>query len=239
MPGIIKINESEISKQNISYYNEIAPDYDSILENDAANKTIREKVADRFAELVKKGSVLDFGGGTGKDLYWMKQQHYQVIFCEPSAAMRHIAIERSRKNLDGINISFLDGGETDFRNWPGKWPFEQKVDAVIANFAVVNCIPDIDLLFKNLALITKPGSIVLALILDNSLRKRLRSNLKGTLLSFLSDQPITYSIEYHERQQSVYLHSNKAIKKAVSENFTFESSMPIAAGFSLIHLTRK
>ena len=37
----------------------------------------------------------------------------------------------------------------------------------------------------------EPGGIVLALVLDNGLAKRLRSNLKGTIRSFFSGDPVS------------------------------------------------
>ncbi|HWY36712.1 MAG TPA: hypothetical protein VNX68_18855, partial [Nitrosopumilaceae archaeon] len=89
-----KEQDVQISRQNISYYDEIAGNYDAILNNDGANKIIREMVAGRFSSLVKGGYVLDFGGGTGRDLAWLIQNNYQIIFCEPSVAMRKIAINR-------------------------------------------------------------------------------------------------------------------------------------------------
>src|SRR5579863_9383048 len=135
----------QISKQNISYYNEIAENYDTILNENENNKIIRETVADRFSSLVKAGCVLDFGGGTGRDLGWLIQHPYQVLFCEPSATMREIAIHRVSKEFPDARISFFDDSKSDFRNWNDIFPFERKVDAIIANFAVINCIPDVQL----------------------------------------------------------------------------------------------
>ena len=167
-------NEEQISRQNISYYDEIATDYDAIINKESANKIIRKKVSDKFISLVKGRLVLDFGGGTGQDLSWLLNNNYRVVFCEPSASMRRIAIDQHKNAFSGTKIDFLDGDKTDFRNWNEIFPFEQKVDAILANFAVINCIPDIDLLFKKLALAIKPGGILVALILESGLKKWLR-----------------------------------------------------------------
>ena len=51
-----------------------------------------------------------------------------------------------------IDFFFWMRYQTDFRNWNAGFPFDQKVNAVLANFAVINCIPDIELLFEKLAL---------------------------------------------------------------------------------------
>jgi SAM-dependent methyltransferase len=230
----------QISKQNISYYNEIAENYDTILNEDENNKIIRETVADRFSSLVKAGCVLDFGGGTGRDLAWLIQHRYQIIFCEPSAAMREIAIQRISQEFPDAVITFLDDSKSDFRNWNNIKPFEQKVDAIIANFAVINCIPDIQLLFDKLALAIKPGGTVMVLLLDNSLIKRLRSNLKETVKSLFTGDPISIFIDYNNKRQQVFIHSTMKIRKAVKSKFEiirFERLRQF--GFCLIHLKGK
>jgi len=247
LQGIIQrmnVNDVErnvqISRQNISYYDKIAGNYDAILNDDGNNKIIREIVAARFSFLVKDGWVLDFGGGTGRDLGWLIQHPYQILFCEPSVGMREIAFNRITNEFPGAMITFFDDDKSDFRNWNNIYPFERKVDAVIANFAVINCIPDIQLLFDKLALSIKPGGTVLALLLDNSLMKRLRSNLKGTLKSFFTGNPISILINYNEKQQLVFIHTTMKIRKAVKNKFDFIHMERFRQfGFCLIHLRRK
>jgi SAM-dependent methyltransferase len=236
----IGVKMNDISKRNISYYDEIAEDYDAILNKDAANAIIRTGVSDRFNSLVKSGTVLDFGGGTGQDLGWLLRYGYSVIFCEPSAGMRKIAVERSGYELPGSVISFLKDHETDFRTWNSLFPFEQKVNAVLANFAVINCIPDINTLFEKLALVIEPGGIVFALMLDYNIFKKLRSNLKGTIQSFFSGNTLSFEIDYNGERQQVYLHSGKAIRKAIAHAFKYHHPERFRRfGYRLIHLVRK
>ena len=176
-------NEQSIIKQNISFYDEIAEQYDEILEQDQNNIFVREKVAVVFSKLLPSGLVLDFGGGTGKDLGWLTEKGYPVIFCEPSVKMREKAILFSKKNLPGSDITFLDNAAADFVSWPFNLPFSQKVDGTLANFAVINSIPDIKLLFKNLSLVIKQGGHLLMLVLKSDLKKRWKSNRLATLRS--------------------------------------------------------
>jgi SAM-dependent methyltransferase len=240
MTRIEKMNDVGIGRQNIAYYDDIAADYDAILDQDSSNAVVRAKVADTFITLVKSGTVLDFGGGTGRDLEWLLQNKYCVAFCEPSRAMREIAMDRNKNEVPGTCIYFLDDGKTDFRSWNDSFPFEQKVNAVLANFAVINCIPDIGLFFKKLALVTKKGGTVVALILENSLMKRLRSNLRGTIKSFFSVKPVYIIIDFKGLRQVVYIHSTRSIKKAVAGHFEFMRFERLHKfGFSLIHLVRK
>jgi SAM-dependent methyltransferase len=235
-----KMNDGQISKQNISYYDEIAANYDAIMNKDAANKIVRDKVAAKFTSLVNGGTIIDFGGGTGQDFGWLLQRDYHITFCEPSAAMRQIAIKRSKTEFSGTGISFLDDDESDFRNWNEIFPFEQKVRAVLANFAVINCIPDIELLFEKLALAIEPGGTVIALMLDNSFMRRMKSGPKNAIKSFFSGNPVSILIGYNDERQLVYIHSTKAIRKAVENSFEFMRLERLHGfGFCLIHLVRK
>lgn len=240
MSAISNTSDIIINQQNISYYDEIAADYDAILKKDETNLEVRKKVAEKFTALVKAGSVLDFGGGTGQDMGWLSAHHYNIFFCEPSSGMRQIAMNRRKKEFAGAEIYFVDENKADFRKWEAVFPFESKVDAVLANFAVFNCIPDIELVFKNLSIVLNPGGIIIAVILNSSLRKRLRSNLKGTIQSLFNGNAVKIRIDHNGLQQQVYFHTCNAIKKASSDNFEFKhvERLP-GSDFLVIHLIRK
>ena len=238
MPSENKWAAVQASRQNNSYYNAIASDYDTILGKDELNNVIRQKVADEFTQNVKNGRVLDFGGGTGLDIGWMHQNRYQIIFCEPSFAMRKIAMDRIKKEYPSAKISFLDESKTDFRNWDDSFPFQYKVQAVLANFAVLNCIKDIELVFRKMAMAVQPGGVVFALVLNSSLKNRLRSNMRDTLRSFLFKNTVTTFVDYHGKRQLVYLHSAKEITRAVHLHFNVLSLEPIQ-NFMLIRLKKK
>jgi SAM-dependent methyltransferase len=229
-----------VSASNISYYDKIADRYDAQLNGDDTNAIIRNHVAKAFINRVKSGYVLDFGGCTGLDLGWLVRHRYDIIFCEPSAAMRRKAIERMEMEFPGSSVLFLDGDKTDFRNWEGEFPLKQRINAVLANFAVFNCIPDIHLLFGKLALTLVPGGVVTALVLDSRLKKRLRGNLKGTVISFFSGLPVEVIIDFKGNRQLVYLHTIRSIRKAALDNFHLISQEHLHEfGFSLIHLVKK
>ncbi len=241
MAVIRKEDNAQASRQNVTYYNSIAAEYDAILDKDEANAVIRAKMADTFTRLVHKNSrVLDFGGGTGQDLGWLLSSPYSVLFCEPSADMRSVAMERSKQAFPAAGISFLNDGSADFRNWQTGVPTGTQVDGVLANFAVFNCIPDIELLFEKLAMVLKPGGTVLALILDNSLKKRFQYSIKGTLQSFFNRRPLNIIINHNGRQQLVYIHSNRSIKKALGHYFSCKQITPLQGlGFSICQLEKK
>jgi hypothetical protein len=137
-------------------------------------------------------------------------------------------------------IHFFDDAQADFRNWNHLFPFECKMDALLANFAVFNCIQDIDKLFNTLAPAIKQGGHIIALVLDDRLTKRLRFNTMGTLKSFLSGKPVTFYVDYKSQRQEVYIHTARAIRKTSSANFELVSQNRLGGyGFRLIHLIRK
>ena len=232
------ITHLEISKQNISYYNAVADEYNDMLDKEP-DRIIRKRVAHKFCSIIKNGTVLDFGGGTGLDIQWLTSKGFTVFFCEPSSGMRERAIA-DHSNLPKDRITFLDNSSTDFRRWHSQLPFVEKVDAVLSNFAVLNCIPDIELLFKSLALVIKPGGNMIALVLTKSLKKNLRLDFQNMLKSFVHRGRTTLNIWYKKHGQTVYVYSIKEIEKASAKDFIFCGSEVLPSSvFTLIHLKRK
>ena len=228
-----------IGEQNILYYDKIADSYDHILDQESLNDIVRKKVENKFMSYVKPGLVLDFGGGTGRDLKWLTENHYKIFFCEPSEGMKGKAIHYNQNVLHKNNIVFLEKAKTDFTTWNQELPFTDKVDAILSNFAVINCIPQIELLFKNLSLVIRPGGMLIALILDDR-AKGLTSRLRNAIRSFIIKTPRTIDIKYKEHQQTVYVYSTKQMKRSSKLYFDFinRESLP-GFGFILVHLVRK
>ena len=224
--------------ENILYYNAIANEYNDMLDKNP-DRIVREKVANKFCSIVKAAAVLDFGGGTGLDLEWLTNNNHTILFCEPSIGMREKAI-CNYKNLLHNKVIFLDDFAADFRQWHLQLPFTVKVDAVLLNFAVLNCIPDIELLFQNLAIVVKPGGNMIALVLTKNLKKMLTENFRSILKSFIHHEPATINVQYKKHHQTVYIYSIKEIIKVSKKHFNFCSSEVLpASGFTLIHLKRK
>jgi SAM-dependent methyltransferase len=228
----------ENNTNNILYYDAIALEYNNMMENDA-DKIVRGNVANKFCSIVKDGGVLDFGGGTGLDIQWLTDKNFTVFFCEPSTGMRQRAIS-DYSNLPQNKIIFLDDSATNFMQWHLCFPFPVQVDAVLSNFAVLNCIPNIELLFQSLALVIKPGGNMIALVLTKKLKNKLNENFRNMLTYFIHHGPATLNISYKKYTQTVYIYSIKEIIKASAKHFDFCSSEVLpASDFTLIHLKRK
>ncbi|WP_315817331.1 class I SAM-dependent methyltransferase [Paraflavitalea speifideaquila] len=171
MPAAQPSHTSQVHQQNISYYDEIAGQYDQLLLQENANILVRERVKAQWLQTVAPGRVLDFGGGTGFDLGWLTAHQYQVTFCEPSAGMREKAIQYSRELTHGNKIQFLDDAQTDFTQWQPSTPFLQPVQGILANFGVLNAIPDTPLLFQQFSQILVTGGHCLVVILDRPFKR--------------------------------------------------------------------
>jgi SAM-dependent methyltransferase len=226
--------------QNIAFYNEIANEYDQIMDQQDSNRIVRGKVAATFMDRVKGGLVLDFGGGTGQDMKWLSDHGYRIIFCEPSSGMREKAIHFKEKNLNDRDILFLDDTKTDFTTWNRQLPFPEKADAILSNFAALNCIRDLHLLFANLSLVLKPGGQMFALILDEGYSAKGFRRIQQRIRTFLLRRPLNLSVRYKHCRQAAYIHPEALVKRSISDWFELRSteSFP-GSGFKLIHLVKK
>ncbi|HEY0177850.1 MAG TPA: class I SAM-dependent methyltransferase [Pedobacter sp.] len=226
------------SLKNMAFYNEISVEYDAILDKESSNEIVRKRVREKFTELVKPGHVLDFGGGTGRDLDWLIQHQYQVVFCEPSEGMRQKAIDRYKNSPSADRVTFLGNDQTDFTTWREQPPFSVKTDAILTDFAVINCIADIGLLFETFAQLIKPGGHLIVLMLNSRYKKTWRWKLREQIRSFVSGKPAVIHVQYNNYRQIVHLYSLKHIKAAASASFELRSHEDLFE-FTLFHFIRK
>ncbi len=231
---------NQVRQQNIAYYDQIADQYDTLLTQETSNQLVRHQVKDQLMQAVPSGTVLDFGGGTGLDLAWLTASQYQVIFCEPAASMREKAIQHSKELLHHDNILFLDDTQTDFIRWRSQLPSFQPVDAILANFGVLNAIPDIGLLFQHLSLVTKPGGHCFVTILDRPLKKMWQWHRRNTINTLLFNRPFIMYVWHNGHRQTVYVHTAKEIQLAATPYFTLSNCQPVTGtSFILLHLVKR
>jgi SAM-dependent methyltransferase len=240
MPAIQPTHTSQVHQQNISYYDEIADQYDQLLQQEDANTLVRDRVKEQWLQTVTPGRVLDFGGGTGLDLGWLTTHQYQVIFCEPSAGMRQKAIHYSQQLVHGNKIQILDDAQTDFTRWQQTTPFPQRLEGVLANFGVLNAIPDIPLLFQQFSQILVTGGHCFAVILDRPLKKMWQWHRRHTISTLLLRQPFVMYVWHQGHRQTVYVHTVKEVQQAASPYFEMKEAQLIGGtSFRLLHLVKK
>jgi len=240
MPSTVHTDTNPVHQQNISYYDKIAGQYDEAMAKETSNQWVRQQVKEQLLQALPGGTVLDFGGGTGLDLGWLTEQQYHIIFCEPSAGMREEAIRYNREILHNNHIRFLEQEQTDFATWPQQLPFPQPADAIIANFGVLNAIPDLQLLFHSLSLAVRPGGHLLIVVLERPFKKMWKWHRRNALTTLLSGKPFVMYVRHKEYLQTVYVHTPGALREAAAPYFEYAACKPVnGTSFILLHLVRK
>lgn len=222
-----------------TYYDAVAKDYNSLLESKEKNAIIRDRVAEYFKKTNPKGPILDFGGGTGLDLPWLSLLGQKIYFCEPSMGMRKEA-EVKINDFQNTEIQIIESNFTDFTKWKNISTFDEKMGAILANFAVLNHIEDLELLFENLAFVLKEEGSFIALVLKSSNKWYSMERLKGLVKNLLKKSPPKIIARHQNHSQVAYLHSIHSITKASSAHFKIEFIDEMdAMGFTLIHLKKR
>jgi hypothetical protein len=224
----------------LNYYNIIADQYDDFMLGDSEQR-VREMVSNEFMKTIPAGNILDFGGGTGQDLPWLLRHHgYHVFFFEPSYNMRSIAQKNISMCYDVDKPAFI-GQNLPISNWTdGHLPTYEKMNGILANFAVLNCIPNIEEFFDKLSLICNSGCHVMATVLNASFAKMVtKYPLKTAMGALLSGRATIYN-NYKGKGHATYLHTVKQFKAAAERHFVFDSCIPLKiSDFALIKFVRK
>jgi ubiquinone/menaquinone biosynthesis C-methylase UbiE len=224
----------------LSYYNTIAEQYDSFMQGEADKRT-REFVRNEFIKTVPAGNILDFGGGTGLDLPWLLEHNkYNVFFFEPSSKMRDVA-QNYVSGSDCANKPTIIREHLNISDWTShQLPVTKKMDGVLANFAVLNCIKDINEFFEKLTLVCNKGAHVTATVLDSRLPTIIKKYPVRTKVSaILGIETIIYN-HYNGIGHATYLHPLKQLKTAAAAHFDFVSCTPIEdSDFALVTFIRK
>ncbi len=228
-----------MSEESKLYYNSIASEYDDIMNMHPINKCVRNIVEKKIKSIVTKNSkILDFGGGTGEDLHWLSK-NYNVTFLEPSEEMRNVAYKKALDN-NYNEIQFVKASSTLFENFTSS-SFTKKFDAIIANFAVINSIKDLNLLSNKMALICEENCDLFFVVLYRL--PDLKSSYLKDKLHDATFKNKTFSKNFEIKNKTVkskiYIHSLKYLKKNFQENFRFVNAFHISDSyFKIIHLKK-
>jgi SAM-dependent methyltransferase len=224
----------------VKYYDNISSKYDTTLNSNSDNSKIRDEVKHYFLKNVSGKIVLDFGGGTGKDLIWLAGNRFKIYFCEPSKGMREIAL-KNIQNLDSpTELISMDELSSDFHNWnKNNIPIDNKLDGILANFAVLNSIKDLEELSEKLALISNKNCRLIVSVLNVNFKRILSHDLSIILRLFLSGNGFATQIKDGNNKMIVYLHTESNIIKALGKYFNYVESFRIQKStFRLFHFMR-
>jgi ubiquinone/menaquinone biosynthesis C-methylase UbiE len=224
------------NKESIhSFYESIAKEYDGQL---TSNDTkARKEIAQLFDDQLTGGTVLDFGGGTGLDLPWLLASQKKIFFLEPSSSMRAVAKEKFR-NTPGVE--FLEN-RLDFNAWSAeKLPFNEKVKGVVANFAVINCIKNIDLFFEKISLVAEKDSSMMITIIDPRFHAVMKNYSILTALRLFVSGTVTILNRNKDMYHETYLHSLDTFRRAAQKYFQINSIITVSfSDFIVIALKKK
>lgn len=224
----------------IKYYDDISLKYDYTLNSSPNNTKTRNEVKNYFLKNVNGKFVLDFGGGTGKDLKWLLENGFQVYFCEPSMGMRKLAAKNFQNTSSSSQITFLDDHSSNFQKWnKNNIPIENKIDGILANFAVFNSIKQLEELSEKLALISHNGTRLITTVLHLKLKKILLHDFPSILNLYLRGNGLATKVQDGNHQMVVYLHTKSKLIKSFKKYFDYVESFPISgSSFKLLHFRR-
>jgi 2-polyprenyl-3-methyl-5-hydroxy-6-metoxy-1,4-benzoquinol methylase len=147
-------------QQNVLFHDRIAPSYDSHVTGRPQDLLARTAFQDLVTRLVAPGStLLDFGCGTGIDAIHYANLGYRVIAYDSSGGM----IEELRRKDGSRPVESFSFDYSEFARNAISWP---AADAVVANFAVLNHIRDIDEWFDSVARNLAPRGWVMVSVLN-------------------------------------------------------------------------
>jgi ubiquinone/menaquinone biosynthesis C-methylase UbiE len=220
---------------SIYYYDHIAGNYNGHMTD--SDNSVRKEVIKIFVANIPGGNILDFGGGTGLDLPGLLSDQYKVFFLEPSTNMRAIAIESvSEKPRKPVIIE----ERVNFQQWSDNHlPFTEKMNGVLANFAVLNCIPDVDSLFEKLAIICAPLCYVQATVIDVRPLKMIKTHSLKVAAKILFNRQLITRNYFNGIAQDTYLHTLQKYESASGKYFNLVSYKSIhSSNFALLILSR-
>lgn len=135
-----------------------AAGYDDIAES-ALGRALRARVRRIVEPLIDPtATVIDIGCGTGLDAAWLAPRVHKVLAVDRSPAM----VERARRrcaDLANVVVGLVDAGDESLAAIGEQ---HAPVELILANFGVVNCVDDPDLLGAQLAAFLAPGGRMVA-----------------------------------------------------------------------------
>lgn len=146
----------------IGFYDRLAASYDAMMDADGQHRRLREQFWSFVAERVPaRARLLDFGCGTGIDAHHWADAGHRVVAYDPSAGMIGELRRRCAAQIDAGRIHPVQG---PLPALVAALEREEPVDAVTADFAVLNLIPDLAEVFALFATTLRPGGRVLAMV---------------------------------------------------------------------------
>ncbi len=175
------------------------------------DQLVRERFQKTALELLPEGAdVLDFGAGTGIDAKVYAARGHRTLVYEPSQAMREYLMQHCHEEI---------GRQATV---PVDLPLSCKVQAVTANFAVLNHFADHTLLFEDFSRVLGPGGFVLASLLSPyHFRDARHGWWRANLLNLLRRGHYACAAE-----SQIHRFAPRVLERAAAPHFRLEGLMP-------------
>ena len=172
-PGVRHALDDEDARRTSEHYQRIAADYDRQVDGEERNRATREAFRTHVSALAGRGgAILDFGCGTGIDAAWYAERGHRWWRTIRPAAM--LALLRARA-ADAISRGEIVVVEGPFDALWTALAEREPLDAIAANFAVLNHVRDLRPLLQRLAGHLRPGGTLSASLLNALQRGAIRT----------------------------------------------------------------
>ena len=149
--------------------------YDEYCENHPVIRWARTLVRQAaIGCLPRDASILELNAGTGSDAAYFVQQGYRVHATDVAGGMI-AGIQKKIRSLNRGNQFTVQALSFTRLDQVEKGPY----DLVFSNFGGLNCIPELDLVTKDLPRLLKPGGFVLCVIMPPVCPWELAQGLRG------------------------------------------------------------
>lgn len=201
-----------------SFYNHQAEAYDKLMESTPDNALMRhafwELVDDR---LTRGAAILDLGAGTGQDARYFAEAGHRVLAYDVSERMIQLLTRRCSDLIKAGHVVPVSGHVSrltdSLQDFGG-------IQAITANFAVINLVPD--LTFLSAFLLSRlPDCRWIFLAAQNPFYVKDMRSLwwwKGLLLS-----PVSGAIVHQNAAVATYRHFLGSLRSAVGPEFSIDA----------------
>lgn len=199
-----------------AHYDQIATDYDRQVDGLAVNRAMREAFRARVADIAgQSGTILDFGCGTGTDAAWYAARGHRVVAYDVSAGMVDVLRARCSSEIARGSVIPIVG---DLEALEDALRRHAPIDAVAANFAALNHVPDLEPVFGVLAPHLRAGGVLVASLLNPLQRTDVRRRwwFKRMWINLWRDTVVVRG------EVVTYRHQVRALRRMARRWFTIE-----------------
>lgn len=154
--------------------------------------------------------------------------------------MRAIAKEKYQGKFSTDRLIFLKEEDQEFETWSDSYPIPDQVNAVVANFGVINYIQDLEKLFKVFHSLTASDAQLFINLLNVPPKVLYTKLLRNVVKSLVKGSTVKAASSYKDVTHETSLYKPKDIEKAAGEYFDLVSTKSLGknSDFTLLHFRK-